>query len=167
MSDRTLRADCSACCGLCCVAPAFDATQGFAVDKPAHTPCAHLGDSYRCDIHPMRAAQGFSACIGFECFGAGQWVTQALHAGRSWRESPALARRMFEHYSRFRILHELLALLEVLATTHASMQRELEDLRTTVLLACALPDATDEHALRNHVRKTLAELVQRERSVAR
>jgi len=35
----TFRADCSRCCGLCCVVPGQMAVQGFRVDKPAETPC--------------------------------------------------------------------------------------------------------------------------------
>ncbi len=105
-----LRADCAKCCALCCVAPAFDADQGFGLDKPAHTPCVNLDAQFRCAIHEELHARGFPACARFDCFGAGQRVTR-LFAGTSWRESPQLARRMFEAYRRYRSLHELLVLL--------------------------------------------------------
>ncbi|HEY6597232.1 MAG TPA: pentapeptide repeat-containing protein, partial [Asanoa sp.] len=41
MEDRRaeLRADCTRCVGLCCVAPAFSASADFAIDKPAGRPC--------------------------------------------------------------------------------------------------------------------------------
>ena len=46
-----LRADCSRCTGLCCVAPAFAASADFALDKPAGRACPHLQGDSRCGIH--------------------------------------------------------------------------------------------------------------------
>lgn len=117
-----LRADCARCCGLCCVAPAFDADQGFGFDKPAHLACRHLGRDHRCNIHADRAARGFNACTGFDCYGAGQRVTE-LFGGRSWQASPQHAARMFGAYSRYRVLHELMACLD-LAIRRASRARQ-------------------------------------------
>jgi len=108
-----LRADCSKCCGLCCVGPAFDADQGFGFDKPAHIPCANLRADFRCAIHGERRERGFLACGAFDCFGAGQRVTQELFGGASWRTSTELATRMFSAYYRYRALHELMAILEL------------------------------------------------------
>jgi hypothetical protein len=73
--DSQLRADCAKCCGLCCVAPAFDADQGFGFDKPAHTACRNLDADHRCAIHAALRARGFPACATFDCYGAGQWLT--------------------------------------------------------------------------------------------
>lgn len=162
--QRNLRADCSACCGLCCVAPAFDVEQGFGANKPAHTPCTHLDLAGRCQIHQTREAHGFRACIAFDCFGAGQWVTQALHDGRSWRESPELALDMFRQYSRYRVLHELLAMLEVAVVRQPDLHDDVQLLRAEVLAACELPDASDEQQLR---RRVLARLRERLRKDAR
>ncbi|TKJ18353.1 pentapeptide repeat-containing protein [Blastococcus sp. CCUG 61487] len=86
-----LSADCSRCAGLCCVAPAFAASADFAVDKPPGTPCRHLRDDFRCGIHDRLRSSGFPGCVVFDCFGAGQRVTQETFGGRSWRESPELA----------------------------------------------------------------------------
>jgi hypothetical protein len=108
-----LRADCAKCCGLCCIAPAFDANQGFGFDKPAQTPCANLRPDFRCVIHHQLHQQGFPACSAFDCHGAGQRVTQQLFAGKHWAAQPELAGQMFSAYYRYRILHELMALLEV------------------------------------------------------
>jgi hypothetical protein len=110
-----LRADCARCSGLCCVQPAFDAEQGFGFDKPAGAPCAHLQTDFHCGIHHLRGASGFPACETFDCYGAGQWVTQVLFNGRSWRSSPELAEQMFDAYSRYRVMHELMAMLELAA----------------------------------------------------
>ncbi|HUN73476.1 MAG TPA: hypothetical protein VMU40_03070 [Steroidobacteraceae bacterium] len=107
-----LQADCARCCALCCVAPAFDAPQGFGYDKPAHVPCTQLLED-RCSIHGERAARGFPACETFDCHGAGQRVTQQLFGGKSWRTSPELARQMFDAYFKYRALHEVLVLLEL------------------------------------------------------
>ena len=46
-----LRADCTRCAGLCCVAPAFAASADFAIDKPAGHACPNLRDDDRCGIH--------------------------------------------------------------------------------------------------------------------
>jgi hypothetical protein len=105
-----LRADCSRCSGLCCVAPPFEEQQGFAFSKPAHVPCRHLQTSFRCGIHGELTARGFPGCSAFECFGAGQRVMR-LFRGESWRDSPQSAARLFQAYSRYRVLHELLAML--------------------------------------------------------
>ncbi|MDR3081083.1 MAG: pentapeptide repeat-containing protein, partial [Streptomyces sp.] len=42
-ADRSdLRADCSSCFALCCVALPFAASADFAIDKAAGTPCPNL-----------------------------------------------------------------------------------------------------------------------------
>jgi hypothetical protein len=112
------RADCSRCCGLCCVVPAQLALQGFRADKPAEQPCTHLDGRNRCSIHPLRASHGYPACAGFDCFGAGQWVTQQLFAGADWRHSAAQGRRMFAAYRHWLPRFEAAALLEA-ALPHA------------------------------------------------
>lgn len=103
-----LRADCSRCAGLCCVAPAFAASADFAVDKPAGTPCRNLGEDFRCGIHDRLRERGFPGCTVFDCFGAGQRITQGTFGGRSWRESPDLARTQFAVLPVARQLHEVL-----------------------------------------------------------
>jgi hypothetical protein len=103
-----LRADCSRCAGLCCVAPAFGRSADFAIDKPAGVPCPHLGDSFRCDIHADLRGHGFPGCEVFDCFGAGQQIVQVTFAGAEWRTTPELAGPMFAVLPVMRQLHELL-----------------------------------------------------------
>ena len=103
-----LRADCSRCAGLCCVAPAFAASADFAIDKPAGTPCRHLRGNFRCGIHARLRERGFPGCTVFDCFGAGQQLTQETFGGRSWRESSELARAQFAILPVMRQLHEML-----------------------------------------------------------
>ncbi|MFT7723540.1 MAG: hypothetical protein QM788_12055 [Roseateles sp.] len=113
-----LRADCSACAALCCVIPPFDACQGFGFDKPAETPCRHLGADHRCGIHRELAARGFEGCAAFDCLGAGQRLTaQAAErfGNADWRGRPEVARWLFAAYPRVRQAQEWLARLHLAA----------------------------------------------------
>jgi hypothetical protein len=103
-----LRADCSRCAGLCCVAPAFAASADFAIDKPAGVPCPNLRDDFRCGIHAELRERGFPGCTVFDCFGAGQRITQETFGGRVWREEPGLAAAQFAVLPVMRQLHETL-----------------------------------------------------------
>lgn len=110
MADReTLRGDCARCFGLCCVALPFAASADFAKDKRAGTPCPNLREDHRCGIHARLRQQGYSGCTVYDCFGAGQRVSQVTFGGRDWRSGPPEhARRMFDVFPVVRQLHELL-----------------------------------------------------------
>ena len=125
IDDRShLRADCSRCAGLCCVAPAFAASADFAIDKPAGQPCPNLREDFRCDIHAELREGGFPGCTVFDCFGAGQRITQETFDGRSWREAPELAAAQFAVLPVMRQLHEALwYLTEALALPAAAALR--------------------------------------------
>lgn len=157
-----LHADCTKCCGLCCVAPAFDAAQGFGFDKPAHTACRNLDAAHRCAIHAQLRVRGFPSCAAFDCHGAGQWVTQHLFGGKSWRTSPGLAAQMFTVYGRVRVLHELMVLLE-LAIDRVSpgdagpLARCLLDIQHIRAGGPELLGTFSESALRERVRHVLRE----------
>jgi hypothetical protein len=103
-----LRADCARCAGLCCVAPAFVASADFAIDKPAGRACPHLAEDFRCGIHAQLRDRGFPGCTVFDCFGAGQRITQDTFGGRSWREAPEIAAAQFAVLPVVRQLHEAL-----------------------------------------------------------
>ncbi len=75
-----LSADCANCFGLCCVGPAFAASADFAIDKAAGTPCPNLGGDFRCGIHDQLRPKGFAGCTVYDCFGAGQKVSQVTFA---------------------------------------------------------------------------------------
>ncbi|MCC3766794.1 pentapeptide repeat-containing protein [Streptomyces sp. UNOC14_S4] len=104
-------ADCTKCFALCCVVPAFAASSDFAVDKPARTPCRNIQQDFRCGIHTQLRQSGFRGCTVYDCFGAGQKVSQVTFGGRDWREAPETARRMFDVFPVMRDLHELLRYL--------------------------------------------------------
>jgi uncharacterized protein YjbI with pentapeptide repeats len=103
-----LRADCTRCVGLCCVALPFQTSADFPVDKPAGKPCAHLRRDFRCDIHADLHAHGFRGCAVFDCFGAGQQVSQVTFAGQNWRDRRSVADEMYAAFAAMRQLHELL-----------------------------------------------------------
>jgi hypothetical protein len=113
-----LRADCARCAGLCCVVHAFYSIQGFAFDKPAHSACRHLTLGNRCAIHRGLASRGFPGCVGFDCYGAGQRVTQEICSGTSWRTSDERAvRELFSAYASCLELHRLMAMLVLAEAT--------------------------------------------------
>lgn len=101
---RDLRADCSRCAGLCCVAPAFAASADFAIDKPAGHACPNLRADFGCGIHEHLRERGFRGCAVFDCFGAGQQVVQVTFGGADWRES-STATPMFAGSRRSRSSH--------------------------------------------------------------
>lgn len=116
-----LRADCANCFALCCVALPFAKSTDFAVDKAAGTPCKNLRQDFRCGIHTGLRDKGFQGCTVFDCFGAGQQVSQVTFGGRDWRTDPGTARQMFEVFPVMRQLHELLYYLtEALALPAAA-----------------------------------------------
>ena len=127
--DRAdLRADCARCVGLCCVAPAFAASADFAIDKPAGRACPNLGADFGCRIHDGLRDRGFAGCAVFDCFGAGQHVTQVTFGGGDWRADPAVATSMFAVFPVMRQLKELLwHLAEALARLPDGPLREEVD----------------------------------------
>jgi uncharacterized protein YjbI with pentapeptide repeats len=105
---RSLLADCGSCFGLCCVAPAFSASADFAINKPAGQACPNLQQDFRCGIHTRLRQKGFPGCTVYDCFGAGQKVSQVTFGGQDWRQAPRTAKQMFEVFPLMRDLHELL-----------------------------------------------------------
>lgn len=71
-----LTADCARCVGLCCVLLPFARSADFAFDKEAGEPCRHLSGDHRCDIHARLREEGMRGCVAYDCFGAGQAVTE-------------------------------------------------------------------------------------------
>ncbi|MFI0085317.1 pentapeptide repeat-containing protein [Streptomyces bobili] len=126
MGDETmdrgdLRGDCGNCFGLCCVALPFARSADFALDKDAGKPCPNLAEDHRCGIHTRLRQKGFNGCTVYDCFGAGQKVSQLTFAGQDWRTAPRdHARRMMEVFPVVRHLQELLwYLTEALAVPAA------------------------------------------------
>jgi hypothetical protein len=161
MLDELLRADCSRCAALCCVALAFDRSALFAFDKPAGVPCPHLGPDLRCGIHACRAQEGFAGCVAYDCSGAGQRAT-ALFGGRALR--PEVLPDLLEAFRVLREVHQSLGLLlaagrlpltPALATQRTALLQALQPAEGWTAQACA---AFDESGLRQAMRKFLADL---------
>lgn len=140
---ETLRGDCANCFGLCCVALPFAKSADFAVNKASGEPCRNLQEDFRCGIHTKLRPSGFSGCTVYDCFGAGQKVSQGTFGGVSWREAPETSRQMYEVFPVMRQLHELLRYLtEALALSAA---RPLHgELRQALARVEALTEGTAE-----------------------
>ena len=128
-----LRADCGECFGLCCVALPFSRSADFAIDKDAGKPCPNLKTDSRCGIHTELRDKGFTGCTVYDCFGAGQKVSQVTFGGKDWRSgSKERARQMFDVFPVVRQLHELLWYLNEALTlpaarpVHADVRRALD-----------------------------------------
>jgi len=160
-SSAALRADCSRCFALCCVALPFAASADFAVDKPAGRPCHHLLGDFSCGIHARLREEGFAGCAVFDCFGAGQQVAQATFGGRDWRRFPELARPMFAVFPVMRHLHELLWYLTEAAAlprarpVHGALRRRRDAVEQLTRADAETLSAVDVAALRDEVNPLL------------
>ena len=110
----------------------FSAASGFGIDKPGGRPCLNLLDDDRCRIHATLREDGWPGCTVFECFGAGQQVSQVTYAGVSWRDGGNLA-EMGAVLTVMRQLHEMLVHLQEVERRapdpHAlALRREIEEL---------------------------------------
>lgn len=110
MELPVLHAECHHCAGLCCVLLPFSRVDGFGADKAGGVACHNLADDDLCRIHDRLTTSGWAGCVRFDCFGAGQHVTQVTYGGRGWRENGDLG-EMAAVLSVVRQLHEVLALV--------------------------------------------------------
>lgn len=106
-----LKSDCERCAALCCIAYAAEESPGFAATKEAGQPCPKLDPNGSCTIYGKREQEGFSGCIAYDCFGAGQFVVQKHYDGRHWRGDPPLLAPMLSTFRTMRKVFELLYLV--------------------------------------------------------
>lgn len=159
-----LRANCADCFALCCTAFGFQRSADFPIDKPAGTPCSNLTDDFSCSIHDSLRPRGFRGCTVFDCFGAGQYVSQTLFGGTSWKERPDTSADMFGTFAVVRQLHEMLWYLVEAAelTTDSELSEPVSRLRSGILrildgdVSSIL--AADVESIRAQVRHTLIEV---------
>jgi hypothetical protein len=156
VSLPVLSSDCSSCFGLCCVLLPFAREAGFGTTKAGGTPCHHLDGHDRCGIHGSLRERGWPGCTVFECFGAGQHVSQVTYGGVSWREHDNLG-EMAAVLSVVRILHEMLALLVEAAERGSAEAPALQ--QRIVALSAGTPEellAVDVDDVRAQVSRVLA-----------
>lgn len=128
-----LQGDCESCFGLCCVALPFAASSDFAINKDAGKPCSNLQADFRCGVHTKLRDIGFRGCTVYDCFGAGQKVSQVTYGGQDWRKEPGLAKQMYEVFPIVWQLHELLWYMtealtkEAAQSLHPALQEALEE----------------------------------------
>ncbi|MCX5198804.1 pentapeptide repeat-containing protein [Streptomyces sp. NBC_00249] len=156
-----LQADCGNCFALCCVALPFAKSADFAVNKSAGTPCKNLQQDFRCGIHTRLRDTGFQGCTVFDCFGAGQQVSQVTFGGRDWRAHPETRAEMFEVFPVMRQLHELLRYvaealtLPAAAPVHPGLREALTRTRQLVDADAHTLTALDVPALRQEINTLL------------
>lgn len=164
LDRNSLRPDCGNCFALCCTAFGFSRSADFAVDKPAGSRCSNLAADFSCTIHNSLRPRGFRGCTVFDCFGAGQNVSQGLFAGKSWLEDPDSKDAMFSAFKAARQLHEMLwHLSEAQSRTFdPDTSSQAAQLRTAIELAVRgeLRDllALDLQDLHFRVRSTLMDV---------
>ncbi len=107
-SFKELRVDCKKCFGLCCVALYFSSSEGFPMDKDVGQPCMNLQSDFTCSVHNKLRTTGLKGCSAYDCFGAGQKVSQVTYNNYDWRQYPETAEQMFEVFLIMRQLHEML-----------------------------------------------------------
>jgi uncharacterized protein YjbI with pentapeptide repeats len=154
-------ADCQKCFGLCCVALPYAKSADFAFNKEGGSPCTNLQSDYRCGIHQNLRNEGFRGCTVYECFGAGQKVSQVTYGGSNWRENLDSAKEMFEVFPIMQQLHEILYYLnealqlEVTKPIHADLQIVLEETESLTLQSPAAILSLDVPAHRAKVNELL------------
>lgn len=169
----SLKPDCGKCFGLCCVALYFSAQEGFPVDKEAGKPCVHLQSDYRCRVHDQLAEKGLKGCLSFDCFGAGQKVSQVTFKGEAWHQASVPAAAMFDAFSIMRQLHEMLWLLiearglPSAGSIHESIHALLKETENLTFLGFEAILTLDLAAHREKVSRILQEASHIERTAIR
>ncbi|MFD1032610.1 pentapeptide repeat-containing protein [Metaplanococcus flavidus] len=130
-----LKADCSQCFGLCCIALNLIASSDFAINKPAGVPCPNLQEDFRCSIHSELRETGFKGCTVFDCLGAGQMIAQSTFDGQSWKKEPENAEKMFKSLPVMQQLFEMIAFVaealsyETTTLLQQDLTKQLEELQ--------------------------------------
>jgi uncharacterized protein YjbI with pentapeptide repeats len=102
-----LKSECEKCSGLCCTALFFSKIDGFPKDKIAGIPCVNLLENYQCKIHSQLNQKKMKGCIGYDCFGAGQQVTQVVYKGKTWDAFPKQKSEIFDVFLKVYYLHQI------------------------------------------------------------
>ena len=77
--------------------------------------------------------KGYKGCTVFECFGAGQKISQVTFKGIDWRTDAEHAREMYDAFPVMHQLHEMLwylkeaILLKATQTIHKELKEAIEE----------------------------------------
>ena len=131
------RSDCASCAALCCIAYPSGEMPGFAAEKRSGEPCPKLDTCGGSTIYDDRERLGFAGCIAYECFGAGQFVTQAAlaHGGEPGDRA---TQAMIDHFLGVRPAFDLLYLAQRWESTVLPGKEIGEGLALVLLLEDAL-----------------------------
>ena len=158
-----LKIDCSNCSGLCCTALFFSKLDGFPEDKIAGKPCVNLQKDFRCKIHDELIKRKMKGCIGYDCFGAGQKVTQAIYPNTNWLTESAKAKEIYEVFLVVFQLHQILYFLAEAKTIIAA--KELwKDIDAFIAEGREISKSTPQEILsfdRNEYRKQVNECLKK------
>ena len=105
--QEKLKIDCEKCSALCCIALFCTRTDGFPANKDAGIPCKHIKNDFRCDIHSKLVSKKMRGCLAYDCFGAGQKVTQLYPFGVDWKSNPNQAGEIFQVFMIVFQLHQM------------------------------------------------------------
>lgn len=116
--EERLKINCEKCSGLCCVALYCMKIDGFPANKETGVPCQYLRPDFRCDIHAKLGSKNMRGCLAYDCFGAGQKVTQNCFPKVDWKNNPDHANEIFQVFQIVFQLHQMeWYLLEALSLT--------------------------------------------------
>jgi len=139
--EAALGIDCEKCSGLCCVALYCMKTDGFPENKKSGIPCRHLMSDFFCDMHSLLAKKKMKGCLAYDCFGAGQKVTQSSYADENWKTNPEKADEIFQVFMIVFQLHQMAwYLLEALSlVTDEPLNADIDELiiKNKQIAACA------------------------------
>ncbi|WP_050635400.1 hypothetical protein [Candidatus Stoquefichus sp. SB1] len=120
--QESLKIRCHQCHGLCCVALYFSKIDGFPENKMAGKPCHYLLENNQCHIYDSLKERKMKGCMIYDCFGAGQIVSQRLP---SWRHCENIM-EIFEVFQTIMQLQQMLNyLIEAYYLHHNSQLKEL------------------------------------------
>jgi len=103
-----LRINCKDCSGLCCVALYFNQSDGFPENKKAEKPCVNLNNDYTCKIYTQLESKGLKGCIAYDCFGAGQKVTQEWKSKGTWNSNNLIKQDIFKSFEMNQLLNQIM-----------------------------------------------------------
>lgn len=121
-----LKIDCKNCSGLCCVALYCSKSDGFPENKEAGIACKHLQSDFQCDMHKTLFQKNMKGCLAYECFGAGQKVTQMYGLDCTWQANSGQSKNIYQTFLLVFQLHQMLWYLIQASTIANSLELKQE-----------------------------------------